>query len=103
MGKSTDYESWLSDVGIQGDEDVYNLYNSISNFERSGRFYTSKEVTNDGYEYLVHAEGNEDNLFLDSDEAKFEFLSHLKTNFTDANEENIEKWYELKKELGRVD
>ncbi|MCE6992513.1 hypothetical protein [Dyadobacter sp. CY323] len=103
MGKTTNFETWLSDVILEGNEDVYDLYNSISNFEQSGKFYTSKEVTNDGYEYLVKADGNEDSLYLESDERKFEFLNYLKANHTDADENDIDVWYEMKKELGRTD
>ncbi|MCF0041452.1 hypothetical protein [Dyadobacter fanqingshengii] len=103
MGKTTNFETWLSDVALEGKEDVYDLYNSISNFEQSGKFYTSKEVTNDGYEYLVKADGNEDSLHLESDEIKFSFINHLRANYTDADESNIDVWYDLKKELGRID
>jgi hypothetical protein len=103
MGKTTNYESWLSTVTLDREEDVYDLYNSISNFEGSGKFYTSKEVTNDGYEYLVKAEGSADDLFLESDEAKFEFLKLLASNHTDAEDGDIQKWYKMKTELGRTD
>jgi hypothetical protein len=103
MGKTTDYQTWLSNVHLEGIEDIYNLYNSVNNFERSGKFYTSKNVTNDGYEYLVKAEGEEDHLYLESDEAKFSMLQHLKVNYTDADDIEIDKWYEMKKELGRID
>ena len=103
MGQTTNYQEWLSEVKLDGDEDIYNLYNSVGNFERSGRFYTSKEVKNDGYEYLVKADGFDSHLYLDSDETKFAFLNHVKTTYTDAAENDIEKWYELKQELGRTD
>lgn len=103
MAKTTNYEEWLENVQPQGAEEVFDLYSSVGNFEGSGRFYTTKNVTNDGYEYIVRADGVEDDLFLDSDEAKFAFLSHLKTNYTDAGENDIDAWYELKKELGRTD
>lgn len=103
MGKTTNFETWLSDVALEGKEDVYNLYNSVSNYEQSGKFYTSKEVKNDGFEYLVKADGNEDSLHLESDEIKFSFIKYLKENYTDAEEGNIDVWYELKKELGRLD
>lgn len=103
MAKTTNYEEWLQNVQPQGPEEVFDLYSSVGNFEGSGRFYTTKNVTNDGYEYIVRADGVEDDLFLDSDEAKFAFLAHLKTNYTDAGENDIDGWYELKKELGRTD
>ncbi|MCE7064091.1 hypothetical protein [Dyadobacter sp. CY326] len=103
MGKTTNYETWLSAVTLDAEEDVYDLYNSVSNFEGSGKFYTSKEVTNDGYQYLVKAEGNADDLFLESDEAKFAFLKHLASNHTDAEDGDIQKWYKMKTELGRTD
>ena len=103
MGKVTDYQDWLSRVNLEEHEDVYNLYNSVSNYEGSGTFYTSKEVTNTGNEYLVKAEGNEDTLHLESDEEKFHFLKFLADNYTDAEEGDVEKWYKLKEELGRVD
>ncbi|NIJ52128.1 hypothetical protein [Dyadobacter arcticus] len=103
MGKTENFETWLSGVTLEGNEDIYDLYNSVSNFEKSGKFYTSKEVTNDGYEYLVKAEGMEDSLHLDSDETKFSFINYLKTNYTDADESNIDVWSEMKKDLGRID
>jgi hypothetical protein len=103
MAKTTDYETWLSSVDLRGDQDVYDLYSSVNNFEKSGKFYTSKEVTNDGYEYLVHADGVEDNLHLQSDDAKFTFLEYLKANHTDAADNDIQAWYDMRKELGRID
>ncbi|CAG5067573.1 hypothetical protein DYBT9623_00294 [Dyadobacter sp. CECT 9623] len=103
MAKITNFEDWLAGVNPHGDEDIYDLYNSVSNFEGSGRYYTSKEVKNDGYEYFVKADGFEDELHLDSDETKFAFLNHVKTTYTDASENDIDKWYEMKKELGRTD
>ena len=103
MAKVTDYQNWLSGVDLENHEDVYNLYNSVSNFEGSGIFYTSKEVTNTGYQYLIKADGHEDILFLDSDESKFAFLEYLADNYTDAEEGDVEKWYKLKTELGRID
>lgn len=103
MGKVTDYKAWLSDVDLGSHENVYNLYNSVNNFESSGIFHTSKEVTNTGYEYLVKADGNADSLFLGSDEQKFLFLDYLGKNYTDSEDADIEKWYKLKAELGRID
>jgi hypothetical protein len=103
MEKVTDYEQWLAGVNLSGHEDVYNLYDSITNFEGSGRFYTNKEVTNDGYQYFVKVEGLPEPLFLESDEAKFAFLDYLARNYTDAEEGDVTKWYNLKKEIGRVD
>lgn len=103
MGKTKNYEDWLFQVALEGEQNVLDLYNSVNNFEREGIFYTSKEVTNDGYQYLVKADGVEDALFLESDEAKFAFLDHVKTNYTDAGENDIDKWYDLKKELGHTD
>ncbi|WP_439558399.1 hypothetical protein [Dyadobacter sp.] len=103
MEKTTDHEEWLSGVSLGDHEDVYNLYDSITNFEGSGRFYTTKEVTNDGYQYFIKAEGVVEHLFLESDEAKFAFLDYLAKNYTDAEEGDVTKWYNLKKEIGRVD
>ncbi|MCF0063259.1 hypothetical protein MUK70_10220 [Dyadobacter chenwenxiniae] len=103
MAKTENFETWLSGIALESKEDVYDLYNSINNFERSGKFYTSKEVTNDGYEYLVKADGLEDHLHLDSDETKFAFIDHLKSNYTDADAADIDVWSEMKKDLGRLD
>lgn len=103
MAKTTNYEQWLADLTMKGDEDVLDLFNSVNNFERVGRFYTSKEVLNDGYQYLVKVDGLEQSLFLESDEAKFAFLEHVKRTCTDASDEDIDVWYKMKQELGRVD
>jgi hypothetical protein len=102
MAEITDYKKWLSDVHLEGHEEVYNLYTSVSNFEPSGTFETTKIITNDGHQYTVKAEGNEDLLLLQSDEDKFSFLNYLASEYTDS-EEGIEKWYQIKKELGRID
>ncbi|QRR00283.1 hypothetical protein [Dyadobacter sandarakinus] len=103
MAKVTDFETWLTATGIQSEEDAYDLYSSIGNFEGSGRFYTNKEVTNDGYQYTVRAEGNEDTLFLESDEAKFAFFDHLANNYTESEEGDVDRWYKLRTKLGRID
>lgn len=103
MSKDKNYQHWLSNVELSSHENVYNLYNSVNNFEGSGIFYTSKEITNSGHQYLVKAEGNAETLLLESDEEKFEFLDFLAKNYTDAEEGNIDNWYKLKTELGRVD
>lgn len=103
MGKVTDYKAWLSGVDLDGHEKVYNLYSSVGNFESAGIFNTHKEVTNDGYQYLIKADGLEDTLFLESDEAKFEFLDYLAKTYTDQEEGDVNKWYKLKTELGEVD
>ncbi|GGB89069.1 hypothetical protein [Dyadobacter sediminis] len=103
MSEIKDYKAWLSNVDLEGHEEVYQLYSSITNFEGSGIFYTDKKVKNDGYEYRVKADGNEDVLFLESDEAKHEFLQYLASEYTDSDESNIQKWYELKSEIGKVD
>lgn len=103
MANTTDFAEWLSGAGVKSDEDVYNLYDSLTNFEQAGPFYTHKEVTNDGYQYFISADGVLDKLFLDSDQAKFDFLEYLAKNHTDADAGDIHKWYNLKKELGRTD
>jgi len=103
MAKTTDFKTWLTDVNLENHENVYQLYDSVSNFEGSGIFYTSKQITNDGQEYLIKADGNEDTLLLESDEKKFEFLDYLAKEYTDAEDNDIEKWYKLKQEIGRVD
>jgi hypothetical protein len=103
MATVTDYKTWLSDVDLESHENVYQLYNSVSNFEGSGIFYTAKEVTNTGYKYHIKADGNEDTLLLESDEEKFEFLNYLSSEYTDAEDNDVEKWYKLKQEIGRVD
>jgi len=103
MAKVTDSQNWLSGVNLENHEDVYNLYNSVNNFEKSGVFYTSKEITNNGYQYLVKADGNEDILLLESDDDKFAFIDYLAKNYTDSEEGDIETWYNLKTELGRID
>lgn len=100
MGKTTDYQQWLSNLNPKGAEDIYN---SVNNFERSGKFYTSKNVANEGYEYLVKADGVQEILFLASDQEKFSMLQHLKANYTDAGDDQIDKWYELKKDTARID
>lgn len=103
MANITDFQQWLDSVNLKGEEDAYNLYDSIVNFEQSGIFYTHKEVTNDGYQYFVSADGVLDKLFIDSDNTKFDFLNYLAKNYTDAKEGDVQKWYTLKKELGRTD
>ncbi|MBE9464006.1 hypothetical protein ACFP1I_07585 [Dyadobacter subterraneus] len=103
MAKVTDYKNWLSGVDLENHENVYQLYNSVSNFEGSGIFYTSKEITNTGNIYHVKAEGSEDTLLLENDENRFEFLDFLSSEYTDAEDKDIEKWYKLKEEIGRVD
>lgn len=103
MKENNKYQEWLSNVDLDNLENVYNLYNSVSNFEGSGIFYTSKEVTNSGNQYLVKADGNADALLLESDEDKFAFLEYLANNYTDSEEGDVEKWYKLKMELGRID
>jgi len=103
MAEITDYKTWLSNVDIENDEDVYNLYSSVNNFEGSGIFYTSKHVQNHGNTYLVKADGNEDVLLLESDEIKFSFLEYLASEYTDSEEGDIEKWYELKKQINKID
>lgn len=103
MAKITDYKTWLSHVNLENHENVYQLYNSVNNFEGSGIFYTSKEITNTGHQYLVKADGSEDTLLLESDDQKFEFLDYLSQQYTDADDNDIEKWYKLKQEIGRVD
>jgi hypothetical protein len=103
MEKTTDYQSWLEGVSLRDEDDVYDLYDSLSNFEGAGRFYTNKDVKNDGYEYSVKAEGVPEWLFLESDEARFEFTQFLAANYTTMDEADVEKWYKLKTKLGRID
>jgi hypothetical protein len=103
MAKVTDYKEWLSGVDLDGHQKVYDLYRSVGNFEGAGIFHTAKEVTNDGYQYLVQAQGTADSLFLESDQAKFEFLEYLAKNYTDEQEGDVQKWYKLKTELGQID
>ncbi|TLV03970.1 hypothetical protein [Dyadobacter luticola] len=103
MANITEFQEWLDMVSVKTDEEVYNLYDSVTNFEQSGAFYTHKEVTNDGYQYFISAEGVLDKLFLDSDQTKFDFIEYLAQNYTDAEEGDVQKWYNLKKEVGRVD
>jgi len=103
MGKATDYKKWISNVNLEDHQDVYDLYNSVNNYESAGKFHTSKEITNTGSEYLVKAEGNLDSLFLQSEEEKFSFLQHIADQYTDSGDGNIETWYNLKKELNNID
>jgi hypothetical protein len=103
MGKSSDYNEWISKVILEGHQDVYDLYNSVNNYESVGKFHTSKEVTNTGSEYLVKAEGNQDSLLLNSEEEKFSFLQHIADEYTDSGDGSIETWYKLKKELNNID
>ncbi|WP_221392756.1 hypothetical protein [Dyadobacter sp. NIV53] len=103
MSKDKEYQNWLSHVELSSHENIYDLYNSVNNFEGSGIFYTSKEVTNTGNQYHVKADGNAETLLLDSDEDKFAFLNYLAQNYTDAEKGDIDTWYKLKTELGRID
>lgn len=103
MGKVTDYKEWISNVNLEGHQDVYDLYNSVNNYESAGKFHTSKEITNTDSEYLVKAEGNEDSLLLKSEEEKFSFLQHIADEYTDSGDGDVETWYNLKKELNNID
>lgn len=103
MGNTTEFKEWLSNVNLDDHQDVYDLYNSINNYETAGKFHTSKEVTNDGSEYFVKAEGNQDPLHLKSEEEKFSFLQFIAEEYTDSGDGNVETWYNLKKEVNKID
>lgn len=99
MATITEFESWLDSADPDDHEEVYALYQAVSNSENAG-IYTCSE--NKG-KYFLKADHVDDTLMLASDKARSAFLSAVDFRFGIAEFGDIEGWYGYKRAMSKDD
>ncbi len=97
MATITDFDSWLDEVDLEGHEEIYALYRTVSDVESMGMFECS---VSDG-KYFVRADNIEDTLMLASEKARQAFLAAIESRFGIRDFGDIEGWYGYERAMSK--
>lgn len=89
MTTITDFDSWLDMADPDDHEEVYSLFQAVTEKNRVGMYHCSE---NNG-KFFVKADHVDDTLMLASDKAFYAFLSTIEDRFGISEFGDIESWY----------
>ncbi|MFJ5476546.1 hypothetical protein [Pectobacterium carotovorum] len=91
---TNEFEQWLSQADPDGTEEIYALYEAVTTEEGDGIW----NVTRKGKKLIISIGHVEDDLIIDSEEAKANFLSILKEDYM-SGAGDVESWYGFQRNM----
>lgn len=96
---TTDFEVWLNSISLHSYEEVYSLYQSVSEVEENG-IYSCKEKQGKYFVSVGHVDGT---LILASEKAREHFLRCIEKQEGMDELGGIEGWYGYKHAMSKDD
>ena len=90
---TTDFESWLDQIEPDGTEEIYALYETVSNEDSYGIF----EVSKNGNQLIIKS-GCGSDILIASKKAKLLFLEIIRERYM-SNTDDAECWYGFQRNM----
>ncbi|HGS5167953.1 TPA: hypothetical protein ACMDUA_005310 [Vibrio harveyi] len=99
MATITDFDLWVDAADADGFEEVYALYQAVSDRDDVGLFKCEEK----NGRFFVTANHVEDTLLLASDEAYDYFLVYIEKRFDIGSVGDMESWYGYQRAMAKDD
>lgn len=91
MATITDFDAWLSCIDLSDYNDVYSLYQTVSELVNYSSFEITENDTSNGKRYFLKSNECDDTLMLASEKSRQTFLSIITTRY--CEDMDIEGYY----------